>query len=128
MSTIGRSKTVTGLLLALALSVTGCTVGRITTPIANSHFDYPNSNITPLGRVTGESSLLWVFFPVMQDADLQEEAYQKALAQKGGDMLLDAVSITKITMIPIPYIPLYYTSYEIEGTAAKMEIGKQTLR
>lgn len=109
-------------------STFGCTAGRFTMPFPNSHFDYPNSNITPLGRVTGESSTVSLFFPVMQDADIQEEAYTSALAQKRGDLLIDGLATTKITLYPLMFINVFVTTYKVEGIAAKMDLGKQILR
>lgn len=115
-----------GLLLVLG-SLEGCTVFGASWPFPQSHFDYPNSNITPLGRAQGEASTTSFFTPTLMDADLWEEAIQNALRQKGGDLLIDYALNIEIKML-WPYPPIYTTTFRTDGTAAKMEIGKQTLR
>ena len=92
-----------------------------------SHFSYPNSNVVPLGPAKGETSTVSLFIPVFWDADMQEEALAQAIKQKGGDMLIDYVGTTEITMFPLMFITLYKTDYKVEGTVAKMELGKQIL-
>ena len=129
MRKVPRSLAFAGVLLLLVISLSGCTVGRFAWVYPQSHFAPPNSNIVPLGRVQAEDSIVWVFFPVMQDADLQETVHQMAIKQKGGDILIDYVGITEIVLYPVPYINIYVTTYKVDGTAAKIvEIGKKELR
>lgn len=122
-------KTITWLVLAgfLLLSLEACSMGSFVMFFPQSHFSYPNSNVTPIGPATGESSTVSLFIPVFWDADMQEEALAKAIKQKGGDMLIDYVGTTEITMFPLMFINIYMTTYKVEGTVAKMELGKQIL-
>ena len=116
-----------GILIAAAAALTsGCTVMQASFPAAQSHFAYPNSNITPIGHVKGSASITGLM-PVVQDADMEEQAIQNALAQKGGDVLVDYTMTTKVTMLPLMFINIYTTDLTVEGTATKMEIGKKAL-
>lgn len=113
-----------GILLCLAFAVAGCTVGSGALLQPQSHFDFPNSNVIPLGKVHGEATAV-SFFPSPMDADLQEQAVQSALKQKGGDILIDYTYSYKIVSLMI--IPIYTTTIRVDGTACKMEIGEQEL-
>jgi hypothetical protein len=98
--------------------------GGYISPQAN--FDFPNSNVIPLGHVRGEAIATSFMYPEVYSADLKEQAVQNALKQKGGDILIDIVFTWKIKAIPI--LPIYTTTLIAEGTACKMEIGKQELK
>lgn len=115
------------LLISIVLTWSGCTVGSSAWLYPQSHFDYPNSNVVPLGRVQGEATGSVGLIPTSMDADLMEEAIQKALQQKGGDLLVDYTGTTIIKMYPLVFLNLYQTTFMVEGTAAKMEVGKQIL-
>jgi len=119
-----RSTTFIGVLLCLAFVGVGCTMGTGAILRPQSHFDFPNSNIIPLGKVHGEATSTY-FFPTPMDADLHEQAVQNALVQKGGDILIDYTYSYKIIML-YP-LPLYITTVKVDGTACKMEIGEQEL-
>lgn len=110
----------------LALGLSGCTVMHTTVPIAQSHFSYPNSNVSPIGHAVGTATSGGLV-PVMMDPDLEEKAIAQAIASKGGDMLVDYKMSTKVTMIPLMFIMIYTTTVKVEGTVAKMTIGKQKL-
>lgn len=122
-----RSIVVAGVGVALAIATVGCTIGSATWVSPQSHFDYPNSNVIPIGRVQGEASGPVSLFPSPMDADVMEEAIQNALKQKGGDILLNYSGTFTVTLYPILF-NFYKTTYTVEGTAAKMEIGKQMLK
>lgn len=113
------------LLLFTACIISGCCVDYFTGIRPQSHFDYPNSNVVPLGKVTGEFTKSALFSPVLVDGDMQENAIRNALNQKpDADILLDYSMITKMCS----YFPgVHITTLRVEGTAAKMEIGKQPL-
>lgn len=113
--------------VVLSVLLAGCTVGSGVALKPQSHFSYPNSNVTPLGRVTGEASTSGLL-PVTYDADLEEEAIQTALKEKGGDILIDYIATTTITAFPLLIITVYTTTVRVDGTAAKMTIGRQQLR
>lgn len=102
----------------------GCslTMGKFDT---NTHFAYPNSNITPLGQVkvaTNKSSILIPPFIAYDDV---KELINKGLAQKpGADLIINYKVDTTVTS----YLGLFYTlEVTLEGTAVKMEVGKQEL-
>lgn len=121
---LARWLNVVGILVLSLTFVTGCTVGSAISLRPQSHFDYPNSNVTPLGRVQAEGSTVNFLFPVVTDADLREEVIQKALKQKGGDILIDYLLKAEISS----FLFFYTTTYKVEGTAAKMVVGKKTLQ
>jgi hypothetical protein len=128
MRTFIRDLRWTGVLMLLAIFNVGCSVGSGARLIPQSYFDYPNSNVTPLGRVQAELSTSNFFYPKIEDPDLMEEVIQAALKQKGGDLLLDYLFTYQIMMVPIPFLTVFTTTYKVDGTAAKMEIGKQSIR
>ena len=113
--------------LRLPLAGTGCTVMHMSYPEAQSHFDYPNSNVTPMGHAKGTATTAGMM-PAMQEADLEEQAINQALASTGGDLLVDYHLTTDVKLIPLMFINFYTTTVTVEGTAAKMEIGKQVLK
>lgn len=93
-----------------------------------SHFDYPNSNVKPLGgvKVTGEASKTTFFLPPTITSDLEEKAYQDALSKtSGADLLLNIDYTWKITLIP--YLNINIGKLTIEGEPASMEVGKQEI-
>lgn len=110
-------------LVVLLLSI-GCTQHYLVGFIPQSHFDYPNSNVIPIGRVVGEASVTKIFMPPFPTAELEEEAVQNALKQKGGDVLINYAKFQDMTTI-LGFISTL--TIRVEGTAAKMEIGKQKL-
>lgn len=122
-----KSITHLGIAIVFLISSAGCSMGSFVMFFPQSHFSYPNSNVVPIGPATGETSTVSLFIPVFWDADMQEEALAKAIKQKGGDMLIDYVGTTEITMFPLMFINVYMTTYKVEGTVAKMELGKQIL-
>lgn len=91
-----------------------------------SHFDYPNSNVYPLGHVKGQSSTTSFFVPPDMPSSLKFEAVANALEQQpGADLLVNAFQFTDITQILM--LPIYTVTYRVEGTAAKMSAGTQRL-
>jgi hypothetical protein len=111
----------------VAVSSAGCTIGSATWPVSHSHFAYPNSNIIPLGHVKGEASQFYLLHDMVVDPTLHEQAVQAAIKQKGGDLLLDYHVRYDVKQY-LPMFLLTESTWVVEGTAAKMEIGKQTLR
>lgn len=106
------------------LALFGCSQTFFTGFDTQSHFDYPNSNIIPLGKVIGEASATGFMSPPSETAELQEEAINNALKKKGGDILINFMQFkTRST-----FLFLFETlTLRVEGTAAKMEIGSQKL-
>ncbi len=119
-----------GALLAF-LPLTACTVAGGTRIAPESHFVYPNSNVQTLGPVNVTLQTPPTFFvpPASRSAETDQALYRKALRQhQGADLIVDYVVSTEITMVPLPGIQVYLTKHELEGTAAKMVVGKQHLR
>lgn len=112
-------------LLTAAFFFVGCTV-KASMRVPNNKFVYPNSNVTPMGRVQAKTTSTSFLIPKMFNAQAINDTIEKALAQKGGDVLLDSKIIFKVTMFPV--IPIMITTLDISGTAAKMVVGKQELQ
>jgi len=113
--------------LTLLTFVVSCSFGAASI-IPQTHFAYPNSNVVPLGHAEGKASkLCGIFFITWgsPDGDLAMRAVQKALASKGGDLMIDARFDSKSFFIP--YI-VTICSVSVSGTAAKMEVGRQELK
>jgi len=107
------------------LALGGCTIYQGAWLHPQSHFDYPNSNIVPLGHAVGEANKDSIFVPVVYDADLWQDAVNNAIQQKKGDILIDYILAIEVTTFPL--LPIYFTTYKVDGTVVKMEIGKQIL-
>ena len=87
-----------------------------------SHYDYPNSNIKPLGEAVGRTSQVTLFVAPQPNGEIERQAVEAALRTKSGaDLLVNYVSETKITILPFVYI----MNYSVHGTAATMQIGSQ---
>lgn len=115
------------MMVAVMCSMSGCTM-KMGMYFPNDRFAYPNSNVEPLGHVTGWASESGWFSAPMVDKKLMDAAISDALKQKGGDMLINYKMTTSVTMIPIPIVSYFITELKVDGTAAKMTIGKQELR
>ena len=105
---------------------TGCTQHFFEAFNPQSNFDYPNSNVVPLGHTHGESSS--TTFGLTSDfitGDLQKEAIEDALSRKSGsDILLNYTSEYDKTDL---FLLFHTITYKVDGTAAKMKVGKQVL-
>ena len=113
------------LILILAMSA-GCSTTSVNFR-TESNFAYPNSNVTPLGTVRGGSSITCAFgMPAGVTAAMKEEAVKNALQQKQGDLLVNYLEFSTITNLVV--VPLFCSSYSVEGVAAKMQIGTQKLK
>jgi len=109
----------------LAFALFGCTykIGEFS---PNSHFAFPNSNVKPLGFVAAEVSKTGIFVAPPVDKEMIDELMDKALKQKGGDLLINYKTSTSVTFFPI--IPIYITKVRLTGTACEMTIGRQYLK
>ena len=115
---------VAGLLSVVALlALNGCMSMSFGSNIPNVNFVYPNSNVTALGQVHAEKSKFMIFFvPTFKKADY-EKLMADAMAQKGGNTIINAKMVTTTTSVAI----FYTLKVTLDGTAAKMEVGKQKL-
>jgi hypothetical protein len=111
------------LLGSLALS-TGCTT-KLGSIRPQTTFAFPNSNITPLGPVKVEKSKTTFFVSPRWTIEDAKDAYNDALAQAhGANIIIDYKEDTAVTRI-MGFTTLTYT---IEGTAARMDVGKKPLQ
>jgi hypothetical protein len=77
-------------------------------------------------KVDGPGSV-FIFSGFNSDHDAQ--IYNAALSQvAGASLITDYTRIYKVYMLPLPVVPVFWSTLEIEGTAAKMEVGKQILK
>jgi|GEM_PF-2243811 len=114
-------------LVGIVLLLTGCPAGSGGYLRSQFYFDYPNSNVVPVGKVSATVSKT-VVGTLYMDPDWEREVVQKALAQKDGDILIDATFYYKIKEIPLYIVYIYMIDLSVEGTACKMTIGKQILK
>lgn len=113
------------LLISATLLLNGCTKTYFTGFNPQSHFDFPNSNVTPLGKVAGEASRTAIFGVPDNDSDLKEEAILEALKQKAdANILINYMTFEKRTDI----LFISTLTLRVEGTACKMLIGTQKLK
>ena len=118
-----------GMGVSITLLVAGCTFGSTIGLVPQSHFDFPNSNIYPLNHVSGSATQFSMFVPPQLSADLKDRAISDALAESSeGELLVNYTETSKITVVPLLYLNLYFLTYKVEGTAARMVIGTQGLR
>jgi len=106
----------------IAVGASGCTKTYFQKFDPQSHYGYPNSNVTPLSHVKGQATKTVFFAPPMITASLQHDAIYNALQQaKGADLLVNTFHFMDMTDLGI--LPIYTITYRVEGTAAKMEVG-----
>ncbi len=112
------------LLVMVVLLTVGCTNHFFSGFEPQSHFEYPNSNVIPLGKVVGEASSSSIFTVPFQDSNLMKEAIQDALKKKPeSNILINYMIFQDRTDI----LFVHTLTLRVEGTAAKMEIGTQKL-
>ena len=112
--------------LAVLVLSTGCSFGAASIS-PSSHFAFPNSNVIPIGSASGSKTRLCGILFVnwgSPDGDDQEAATQRALKKSGGDILINVRTDSQIFSIPMLF-SLCIT--KVQGTAAKMEVGRQQL-
>lgn len=108
----------------LIITSTACTMEMGSYGI-NSHFSYPNSNVTPLKQVKATASRLSIIIPPSLHGTEIIKLTQDAIAQQSGaDLLLNYSLDTKMTS----FIFVHKMDTTITGTAAKMKIGTQELK
>jgi hypothetical protein len=122
-------KAINFLLSIAVLAAAGCTVGRRYETGHSSHFPFPNSNVIPLGpakaKVTTDQS--FVIPSTLRSGDSDLKAFNAAISQvSGADILIDWTMKNEIKKAgPLPF---FWTESSVEGTAAKMEIGRKKLK
>jgi hypothetical protein len=116
---------ITLLLVALTIvfAAAGCSVTRGGMR-EQSRFVYPNSNVAPLGPTSASvSKTYFLLIPSIKVEDVKK-THADALAKvDGANALIDYHEDTTVSSIF-----LFNTiTYHVEGTAVKMNVGKQTL-
>jgi len=109
----------------IAIGLSGC-VFASASQSPQSHFVFPNSNVIPLSESEGSTSKLCGLLIVQfagPDADDQETATREALAKSNGDVLINVRTSTKMINFGVATI----CTTTVQGTAAKMEVGRQVL-
>lgn len=95
--------------------------------IDNSKFVYPNSNVTSMGHTSAKKTKFSVLIPPSWSKSDIDEMFAQALSRTpGADLLINYKSDTTTTFPLLPVV--YWSTVEIEGTAAKMVIGKKELK
>jgi hypothetical protein len=115
------------LIVPLAFPLGGCMLPGSSQTVPSSAFVFPNSNVYPLERVTGQSTrmcgVLFFTFGVPGGEDI-ERAQQNALRFSKGDMIINMRSSSSMMMIPMI---ASFCNATVEGTAARMEVGRQDI-
>lgn len=107
----------------ISMVMSSCSI-KIGTLVPNSHYVYPNSNVTPLGQTSSQIKKTGFLFPPTFKAKDVDQLYNNALAKyAGADLLIDYNIDTKITSFFI----FHFLKTSIVGTAAQMEVGKQDI-
>ena len=105
--------------------------------VAQSHFTYPNSNVIPIGKVKGSARASGTLQSFPNIGDTINRAMKQAIGSKSGaDLLLNIIQSGTITTYSTTgmrndeffYDVRYELEVVVEGTAAKMEVGRQNLR
>jgi len=107
----------------------GCSTSMYTRK-NQSHFDYPNSNITPLSNsnVTGVYKTGLSLKPPTITSEVERLAYNDALIKvNGADMIINIDYEWKVTIIPIYVLQFYIGTLTVSGQPVSMEIGNQIL-
>lgn len=87
-----------------------------------SHFDFPKSNVKPVGAVSAEVTSTTLMFPDVGNPDVEQAAVRKALGDKQADLLIDGKYYWTSRFIPF-FLPIYITTLQVEGQAATMTLG-----
>lgn len=101
-----------------------CTVMRSVELVPQTHFTPPNSNVEPIGTVSGQASSSSLGSPDF-GSGIISRAYRDALAKKGGDLLINVTLRRKVTSFLI--LPIMSTTVSVTGTAARLRVGTKQL-
>ncbi len=113
-------------ILVLATVLSGCAQTFYLGKKPQSNFSYPNSNVTPLQRVSGKASKTMFFYPPTVDVFIEREAVEDALrGASDSDILINYHVYSKLVFIPFIYV--YTLTVTVEGMAASAELGLQRL-
>ena len=104
--------------------------------MAQSHFTFPNSNVIPIGTAKASASRKGDLDNYPNVMGAIQEAMDRAIASKGGDLMINATTNGTMTTITTYvkegafYRPRITFKYDVvvQGTVARMTVGKQKLR
>ncbi len=115
-------------LATIAVLQAGCSMTRGTFE-PSTHFAYPNSNVQPLGHVSGIVKEGSFIIPPELTKEKALKLISDTLAQKpGADMVVNYRLDTTYTVYPFYSLPLYIVQeIKLEGTAVKMQVGEQEI-
>lgn len=116
---------------AMTMMTSGCVIPAGNARVNSSHFVYPNSNVTAgheaegsVTRLCGILIFSWNGYP----PSATETAYNRAIQQQSGDLLINASESRTTVILPLPFLPLIQIcNTSVQGTVAKMEVGTQEL-
>jgi hypothetical protein len=105
----------------------GCKVAQFVQHAPESHFNFPNSNVTPMGPVkVSEAGEFCLFVaPDLYTSDYDEKVYAAAFAQQPGSNLI--IDYDK-NYRAYEFWPFMWSTLELEGTACRAEVAKQPLK
>ena len=111
------------MLLFMGCCFSSCAI-KVGSVVPNSHYVYPNSNVTPLGQTTAVIKKTGFIVPPAFKARDVDQLYNSALSKhSGADLVIDYSVDTKVTTFFI----FHFLKTTLVGTAAKMEVGKQDI-
>lgn len=113
------------MLVFVLLAGAGCSTMTLGNYVPNSQFSYPNSNVKPLGPTSATISKTKFFLAPELTPDDIRAVYNEALGKvDGANILVNFKQDTTYTSIC-----LFNTiEYRLEGEAAKMDVGQQSLK
>lgn len=112
--------------IVMLVAMGGCTMMQEVRLEPSSHIAPPNSNVRPIGQVSAEVSSTSLLQPDLS-SELLLKAYRAALAQKGGDILIDVRIKRSAKLIPLFLITIVTTTVRVDATAAKLIVGEQEI-
>lgn len=112
------------MVIMLAIFGTGCAItsGGFS---EQTHFDFPNSNVKPLGQVKASiEKSSWIVPPEVTLNDVRNIIDQALKLKAGADMIINY----RLNTTNTSYLYYYTMLITLEGTAVSMEVGEQELQ
>lgn len=100
--------------------------------MSQSHFTFPNSNVIPLGSGKGAAKVHGDIYNFPDVGSATTNAMEQAIKSKGGDLMINVMINTVTTTTTVISGGDFSISFDVDisvqGTVAKMEVGKQMLK
>jgi hypothetical protein len=109
--------------LLCPFAVMACTGPSFYSPLPQSAFAVPNSDVAPLGHVKATVSKSYISpfeTPTYGDATMRREAYLDALKGTDGDLIIDGDFSVRSSTVPLLFFNVTNVEGTVEGTAAKV--------